>query len=185
MGEIKLEKMIKHFHTMECILFRNVNRYFAWKRLNAFFRTITHCGGATFTISVTLIMLFLGSQAVKLTALAALISLAASHLPVAILKKMYPRRRPYLVLDKISVTESPLEDHSFPSGHTTAIFSVLVPFVLMQPVLAFAFIPLGLFVAISRVYLGLHYPSDVLAGILLGSISGISSFFMITQLFPY
>lgn len=180
-----MEKMLKHFYTLECQLFRNVNRYFDWKKLNVFFRTITHLGGATFTISITLIILLFGSQAVKFTAFAALISLAVSHLPVAVLKKMYPRRRPYLVLDKIKVTESPLEDHSFPSGHTTAIFSVIVPFVLLQPILAFVFIPLGLFVAISRIYLGLHYPSDVLAGILLGASAGVLSFLLISELFPY
>lgn len=176
--------MLKHFYTLECQLFRNVNRYFDWKNLNTFFRTITHCGGATFTISIVLFIFFIGSQTVKFTAIAAAISLAASHLPVAVMKKMYPRRRPYLVLDKIKVTESPLVDHSFPSGHTTAVFSILVPFVIFMPVLAFVLIPLGLFVGVSRIYLGLHYPSDVLAGMLLGSSVGLLSFLLIKQIFP-
>lgn len=175
--------MFKQFYTLECQLFRNVNRYFEWKRLNTFFRTFTHCGGARFTISVVLFIFLIGSQTVQFTAIAAAISLAASHLPVAILKKMYPRRRPYLVLDKIKVTESPLVDHSFPSGHTTAIFSILVPFIIIKPVLGFVLIPLGLLVGVSRIYLGLHYPSDVLAGMLLGSSAGLLSFLLVKHLF--
>lgn len=176
--------MLKQIYTLECQLFRNVNRYFDWKKLNTFFRTITHCGGATFTISLLLFIIFIGSPTVRFTALAAAISLAASHLPVAVLKKMYPRRRPYLVLDKIKVTESPLVDHSFPSGHTTAIFSILVPFIIFMPVLALVLIPLGFFVGVSRIYLGLHFPSDVLAGMLLGSSVGLLTFLLVKQVFP-
>lgn len=184
-GESRLEKMIKHFYSWECQLLRNINHYFDRKQLNIFFRTITHCGGATFTISLLIFISSVGSQAIQFTAFAGAISLAVSHLPVAFMKKMYPRERPYLVLDKIKVTKNPLVDHSFPSGHTTAIFSILIPYVLLVPLFAFAFIPFGLLVGISRIYLGLHFPTDVFAGIVLGSTTGLLSFLMIRQFYPY
>ncbi|MBO1003721.1 phosphatase PAP2 family protein [Pseudogracilibacillus auburnensis] len=180
-----MERIKKSFYEMECQLFRNVNQYFDRKYWNTFFRTITHCGGATFTISTLLLMMVFGTQAVQLTAFAGAISLAVSHIPVAALKKMYPRRRPYLVLEKINVTDNPLKDHSFPSGHTTAIFSVIVPFGLFMPAFMIVLMPLGFTVGISRMYLGLHYPSDVLAGIVLGSSMGLFSFLMMKQFFPY
>jgi undecaprenyl-diphosphatase len=73
-----------------------------------------------------------------------------------------------------------LKDHSFPSGHTTAVFSVIVPFLLQTPSLAAVLIPLGLSVGISRIYLGLHYPSDVIAGGILGGSFGSLCFYFLS-----
>ena len=95
---------------------------------------------------------------------------------------MYPRRRPYLVLDEIYVTDRPLKDHSFPSGHTTAIFSVVTPFALYDPMFAVILLPLAIFVGISRTYLGLHYPSDVIVGMLLGSTTGLFAIKIVEEL---
>lgn len=174
-----MERMIKQFYDVDHRLFRNVNQYFQQKYWNFFFRNITHCGGATFTISTVLLLLIIGTAEIKTVALASAISLTISHIPVAILKKMYPRRRPYLVLDQIYVTDRPLKDHSFPSGHTTAIFSIVIPFALYDPIFAVMFVPLALLVGISRMYLGLHYPSDVAVGMLLGSSTGLLSLRMV------
>ena len=174
-----MTRLLQNFHHLECRLFQEVNRHFDKKILNLFFRTITHMGGATFTIvAVTLLMIFSTSQ-IRLAALSSALSLAVSHLPVQIAKKLYPRKRPYLTLEKAKVSLNPLKDHSFPSGHTTAIFSVIIPFVLLYPYLAFILIPLGICIGISRIYLGLHYPSDVMAGGLLGSCVGTLCFFLL------
>ncbi len=78
---------------------------------------------------------------------------------------------------------NPLKDHSFPSGHTTAIFSVVVPLLLYMPVLTIILAPIALSVGISRIYLGLHYPSDVLAGLCLGTLTGIISYYQFSLLF--
>ena len=83
------------------------------------------------------------------------------------------------MIEETKVPLNPLKDHSFPSGHTTAIFSVIIPFVLFVPALSFILIPLGLCMGLSRIYLGLHYPSDVIAGGLLGSCVGVFCFLFI------
>lgn len=176
---------MKQFHAMDCQLFRQVNQYFNYKNLNRFFGTITHLGGATFTISTILILILFTSDAIQLTAIASAIALVISHLPVAIIKKLYPRKRPYLVLEEIHVTDKPLKDYSFPSGHTTAIFATLVPFMILMPGSAYVLIPIGILVGISRMYLGLHFPTDVFAGILLGSFTGILSFLIMERFLPY
>ncbi len=96
-------------------------------------------------------------------------ALAVSHLPVAVAKKLYPRMRPYLALPGTNTFRNPLKDHSFPSGHTTAIFASTVPYMVAFPTLTVILLPLACIVGFSRIYLGLHYPSDVFAGLVIGS----------------
>ncbi|WP_096152877.1 MULTISPECIES: phosphatase PAP2 family protein [Bacillus] len=174
-----MDKLLHHFYEMECHLFRLVNQHFHNKMINRFFQTITHVGGATLSISSVLLIILLTSGNLKFTAMSSLLALTVSHIPVAIAKKIYPRRRPYLALDEINVTTNPLKDHSFPSGHTTAIFSIITPFLMYQPALLFILLPIAVSVGISRIYLGLHYPSDVLAGALLGGVSGVVAFTLV------
>ncbi|KMJ57745.1 phosphoesterase [Bacillus sp. LL01] len=176
-------KLLANFYEFECNLFRSVNRHFDRKYVNFFFRNITHVGGATFTICTLLLLIIFSNHSLKYTAMAAGLSLALSHIPVAIAKKVYPRRRPYLALDEIKVSTNPLKDHSFPSGHTTAVFSSIIPFILLMPSLAILLIPLALCVGISRIYLGLHYPSDIAVGMLLGTSTSVLSYMMFVWLF--
>lgn len=174
-----MTRLLLTCYNFECRLFQKVNRHFENKYLNLFFRSITNVGGATFTICSVLILMLFTSNQTRMAALASALSLALSHIPVHFLKKLFPRKRPYLTLEKTLFPTNPLQDHSFPSGHTTAIFSVIIPFVLYAPVLSLLLIPLAICVGISRIYLGLHYPSDVFAGMLLGSFFGILSYSLI------
>jgi undecaprenyl-diphosphatase len=175
-------KLITNMYDFECKLFRSVNRYFDHKFLNFYFRNITHLGGAIATIAVSLLLIFFTRGLVQATSIASAASLLFSHLPVAIVKKLYPRKRPYIALTETKVAANPLEDHSFPSGHTTAIFSVIIPFIIYMPQLAIVLIPLALSVGLSRMYLGLHYPSDVLAGSLLGTTTGFLSYILLSEM---
>lgn len=174
-----MPKILLDFYHFECRIFKEVNRHFDKKILNLFFRSITHFGGALFTITSTILLILFSTNQTKLTAISSALALTISHLPVQFVKKFFPRKRPYLTIEQTKVPLNPLKDHSFPSGHTTAIFSIIIPFVLFLPSLSFILIPLGLFIGLSRIYLGLHYPSDVLAGGVLGSSIGACCFFLI------
>jgi undecaprenyl-diphosphatase len=174
-------KLITNMYDFECKLFRSVNRHFDQKILNFYFRTVTHLGGAIATIVISLFLVIFTRGLIQATSIASAFSLLISHLPVALVKRLYPRKRPYLALLETKVAANPLEDHSFPSGHTTAIFSVIIPFILFMPELALILIPLAISVGFSRMYLGLHYPSDVLAGCLLGSSSGFLSYILLSE----
>ena len=87
-----------------------------------------------------------------------------------ILKKTTVRPRPYQVHQVIVMGERPLDHFSFPSGHT--LHAVMVTTVLgyIAPVMLVLMLPFTLLVALSRMVLGLHYPSDVLIGALIGAL---------------
>ena len=177
-----MEIWLKRAQICECFLFRSLNNRFHRKWLNGYFRFITHLGGAAVSISVCLLLLFLPFETLKAASLASALALALSHIPVALLKKLYPRKRPYLQIINSYVLQNPLRDHSFPSGHTTAIFAISTPFIISFSALSLLLLPLSLSVALSRIYLGLHYPSDVAAGMLIGSSFGYGCFSFFLQI---
>jgi undecaprenyl-diphosphatase len=154
-------------------MFSFVNQRIQHTVLGFFFNTVTHMGGATATIAASLLIALIGHGALRTAAWQSLAALTLSHIPVAFIKKKYPRLRPYLVLPDTITCKKPLKDHSFPSGHTTAIFSSVVPYVLAFPVSGFLLLPLAVSVGMSRMYLGLHYPSDVAVGGIIGTTAAV------------
>jgi len=92
------------------------------------------------------------------------------------LKRATQRERPCQSLTEVTAVVAPLDHYSFPSGHTLHAVSFTVVALHYYPGLAWILIPFTLLVASSRLVLGLHYPSDILAaaGIGLGiSYAGI------------
>ncbi|NUU59308.1 phosphatase PAP2 family protein [Paenibacillus agri] len=164
-----MRHLFMKLHLWERRLFQWINGRMHNRFLNFWLYHLTHLGGATIAIGTNLLIWAFSPQPWRTTAFQALVSLAVSHVPVAIAKKLYPRRRPYLALPGTRTFRNPLKDHSFPSGHTTAIFAWLIPYMAAFPPLAFVLLPLGCIVGFSRMYLGLHYPSDVLAGAVIGT----------------
>lgn len=173
-------RKIQSLYQFECKIFHEINSHFDKRSMNLFFRTITQIGGALFISATTLLLIILTTNQTRLTAISSGAALALSHIPVQVVKRLFPRKRPYLLFETTKILPNPLRDHSFPSGHTTAVFSVIVPFVILNPILAIVLIPLGICVGISRIYLGLHFPSDVIAGGLLGGCFGSLCYFFIS-----
>jgi undecaprenyl-diphosphatase len=85
------------------------------------------------------------------------------------LKNLLVRERPYMTHAGILCRGKPLDRFSFPSGHTLHAVSFTLITVTAFPLLAAVLAPLAVLIALSRVVLGLHYPTDVLAGALLGA----------------
>ncbi|HEX2925409.1 MAG TPA: phosphatase PAP2 family protein [Ruminiclostridium sp.] len=143
------------------------------KFLDKVMPVITNLGGAIATISTCLVIIALGRGMVGRMGVQALIALTVSHLIVHFLKNSVCRPRPKDVLPNINTFDVSLDYYSFPSGHTTAAFAIATTLALNLHILAFICFPLAFIVAISRLYLGVHYPSDVLAGIAVAIFSSI------------
>jgi undecaprenyl-diphosphatase len=89
------------------------------------------------------------------------------------------RPRPYNVYQQISLRSIPLDQFSFPSGHTLhAVIFTLVA-IHYYPMLSLGLIPFTILIGLSRPILGLHYPSDVLVGALIGTLISLISFSII------
>lgn len=90
-----------------------------------------------------------------------------------VLKPLLKRKRPYLSVKQLTCIAKIPYDFSFPSGHTASCFAVAgVMFMSMPYKYGVPALILASFVAFSRIYLGVHYPSDVLGGIAIGLLAG-------------
>jgi undecaprenyl-diphosphatase len=89
------------------------------------------------------------------------------------------RPRPFNVHQQISLRSIPLDQFSFPSGHTlhAVIFTLVATH--YYPMLSLGLIPFTILIGLSRPILGLHYPSDVLVGALIGILISVISFSII------
>jgi undecaprenyl-diphosphatase len=93
---------------------------------------------------------------------------AAGVLIYKLIKTHAVRERPYITHSVIQCVSAPLDRYSFPSGHTLHAVSFSLLLASYVPEWAAPLTVLALLIALSRVVLGLHYPTDVAAGALLG-----------------
>jgi undecaprenyl-diphosphatase len=140
-----------------------------------FFRVVSRLGDGVFWYLLTAAMpLLLGQHGLT----AAIHMLLAGGLGLLIyrqLKERLVRERPFVRLAGIQCFMPPLDRYSFPSGHT--LHAVAFTFVGCSyvPWLAILLVPFASAVALSRVVLGLHYPSDVAAGAVIGLALGVGT----------
>lgn len=107
------------------------------------------------------------------SALAALAAAGAAAAVVDVLKQTFDRLRPPLAEHGVSALGSIPDSPSFPSGHSATAFAAATAVGLLCPRLRLPLLALAVLVAASRVYLGVHYPSDVLVGSALGIAIGV------------
>ena len=136
--------------------------------LDGFMYRITDLGGAIFTSIFSISLIIFGNDFVRLIGVEAILAMMLSQTIVQILKKGFGRERPYNKIENINTFKIELKDYSFPSGHTTASFCMAAVISLNIPKLSIILYLLALLIGISRIYLAVHYPTDVTVGIVLG-----------------
>lgn len=136
------------------------------KRICQVLNWITSFGGLQFQTFLTLsLLLFSGASklGLKLAIVQSVVTLV-----VQIIKAKVARVRPYDAIQGIKPVKTE-RDFSFPSGHTAAAFATALVMTSAIQGIGIICLALAALVGYSRVYLGVHYPSDVLAGFILGS----------------
>lgn len=140
-----------------------------------FWKAITFLGnGGWFWIATSVLMLL--PRQTRMAGVLSLLSLSLGALITNLwLKPLVARPRPYETwVDMILLISKP-SDFSFPSGHTCAAFACALIFLWMLPQgQGIPFVILAALIAFSRLYLGVHYPSDVLGGFLVGTFSSLT-----------
>lgn len=142
--------------------------------LDEFFRIITKIGDHGIIPIILALILILFPKTRK-TGIAMGIAMALGGIIGNLfLKNVVGRIRPYEVVQGIELLIPTLSDFSFPSGHTLVCFeAATVLFIKEKRFIGIFAMILATFVAFSRLYLFVHYPTDVIAGVILGITFGL------------
>ncbi len=155
------------------------NRWGTRRAVGALFALTSRLGDGMFWYALMLALVALdgarGALAAGHMALTGLTALALYR----VLKRWTRRPRPFRTCAGVIAHVPPLDEFSFPSGHTLQAVGLTVVALAWYPVLAPLLISFAVLVALSRVILGLHYPSDVLAAIAIGSGLGAGSLWLL------
>ncbi|MDD4558445.1 MAG: phosphatase PAP2 family protein [bacterium] len=172
-----MSAVIKSLAAYEKRLFLLFNNRMRCRLLDSFFARMTHSGGAFITIALSVGTLVAGlatrQQIIIDIGIRSSASLGSSFAMVQIIKRLVNRPRPALKLSEIRVFDVPICAYSFPSGHTTASFAIAMTCALAHPLLVLPSIIWAGSVGLSRIYLGVHYPSDVLVGSIIGTAAAV------------
>jgi len=146
-----------------------------WVRL--YVLSATRGGDGWLWYAMGLVILAFGGET-RFEALgAAGLSSALSVLLFSQLKRLTGRRRPCQIAPHCWATLLPPDRFSFPSGHTMTAFAVAIPLSLFYPTLSIGLLFCALSIAMSRILLGMHFLSDVVAGALIGTGLGYLGYF--------
>ncbi len=151
------------------------------KKINAYgsskivpiIRFISFFGRETIWLLLIAIFVFIWYDPIALVYIGG--SFAHGVLLIVPLKKFSNRKRPFIVMEDVQVLERKPLSSSFPSWHSYNVASqaLIISFLLNSVLVAIIMFVLTAFVAFSRVYLGVHYLSDVISGIILGIVGSI------------
>ncbi len=147
---------------------RRANHWCRRQRVRRFFASISRLGDGVFWYALMGALVVVdGLEGVRASAHMAVTGVLALTL-YKLLKRWTRRPRPYAADLRIRAWVAPLDEFSFPSGHTLHAVSFSIVALAYYPWLAPLLIPFSACVALSRVVLGLHYPSDVVAATAIG-----------------
>lgn len=150
-----------------------INSHFQNKAMDIIMKFFTYLGNVGLIwigISIFFILRH-ESRQIGITIIAAL--LITSILGEGIIKHIVKRKRPFIKMNLCDqlIIGTP-SSYSFPSGHTASSFAVSAVFVAIDSNISTIIIAISTLIALSRIYLKVHYVSDVIGGAILGLLCG-------------
>jgi undecaprenyl-diphosphatase len=146
--------------------------------VGTFFGAVSRLGDGLFWYALMLTLAVLDGRRGLLAAAHMAATGLAALLLYRLLKRHTRRPRPFRACPGVIAHVPPLDEFSFPSGHTLQAMGFTVVALAWYPLLAPLLVTFTALVAASRVVLGLHYPSDVLAAISIGGVLGTLSLWL-------
>ncbi len=169
----------KRMESWELALCELCNRACHRRLIKRIFVVVSRLGDGIFWYALMISLpLWYGMDALHVSMHMGFVALAGLAL-YKYLKSHLVRQRPYIQHGGITLGTAPLDLYSFPSGHTLHAVAFTVVALIYYPQLAWLLAPFTVLVALSRVILGLHYPSDVMAGALIGALLARGSFMIL------
>lgn len=156
-----------------------IRETFSCKAMDVIMQVITFLGEAGwFWIALGLVLAIIPkTRRIGFTVLGALIlSLLFCNITI---KPIVARVRPYDIKEGINLIISKPSDFSFPSGHTSASFAAAVAVFACNKKWGSLAVALASVIAFTRLYLYVHFPTDVLAGAVLGSLCAVISYYIV------
>ncbi len=170
------QTMLEFITTRDHRIMRKVNHWSAPQWIRLWMLCATRGGDGWLWYALGVVLLFFGGAnrfaAVGASALAAGIGIIV----FLSLKRFAGRKRPCHYEPHCWANLLPPDQFSFPSGHTITAFSVAIPLMLSYSSLMIGVLFCAISVAISRILLGMHFLSDVVAGAIIGTSLGYASY---------
>lgn len=160
--------MVEFIKEADRSILRFINEKMKCKILDIIMPLITFFGSLSFCMIFSIASILSPNDNIKNMGILVSLSIVTSGGITQILKRVKTRIRPYIAIPTLNARKIGVDEYSFPSGHTTAAFSIGVSVTLAFSQLWFFAIIIASLVGFSRIYLGVHYPTDVIAGVVVG-----------------
>lgn len=166
--------MLDFLYQLDLNIFYFINHTIANPVFDKFFVFITDIKNWFLAyVILWLILFFKGGRLGKIAAIGVLFLIAASdQISSSLLKSLFERVRPCNALSDVRLLVGSTSSFSFPSSHAVNNFAVAVYFSVLFPRYKWILLISAALIAFSRPYVGVHYPSDILGGALIGSFIG-------------
>jgi undecaprenyl-diphosphatase len=191
---LKTKKIYKKFISIEYLIFELINSKIKTKIIDFFIMPFSYCDSINFNISFFImitvyinILLKNRKSTFKNDLIILLISLIVGMIATYCLKYLFLRRRPINIFDKkkINLFFEIDKNFSFPSGHVEITINTSTSMFIFIKKYWYIYLIFSIFSCFYRIYAGIHFPSDVIASIIIGIFSSYITIFVLKKYIKY